>query len=54
LKDYDYSEQGAHFVTICAKNKECLFGEIVNGQIFRNDLGLMIEQGGQNYLENFR
>ena len=44
LKDYDYSEQGAYFVTICAKNRECLFGEIVNGQIFRNDLGLMIEQ----------
>jgi hypothetical protein len=24
LKDYDYSQQGAYFVTICAKNRECL------------------------------
>ncbi len=31
LKDYDYSENGAYFVTICAKNKEHIFGEIVSG-----------------------
>ena len=28
LKDYDYSQQGAYFVTICTKNRQCLFGEI--------------------------
>jgi REP element-mobilizing transposase RayT len=28
LKDYDYSQNGYYFVTICTKNKECLFGEI--------------------------
>jgi putative transposase len=44
LKDYDYSQEGAYFVTICAKNRECLFGEIVNGQIIPNDLGFMIQR----------
>ena len=29
LKDYDYSQSGAYFVTICTKNRECLFGEVV-------------------------
>ena len=29
LKDYDYSSNGAYFVTICTYNRECLFGEIV-------------------------
>jgi putative transposase len=44
LRDYDYSQQGAYFVTICTKNRECLFGEIVNGQLIPNAIGLMIQQ----------
>ncbi len=32
LKDYDYSQNGAYFLTICTHNRECLFGEIVVGQ----------------------
>jgi hypothetical protein len=32
LKEYDYSQSGAYFVTICTHNKECLFGEIVDGE----------------------
>ncbi|MCK9560057.1 MAG: transposase, partial [Candidatus Marinimicrobia bacterium] len=26
LKGYDYLQSGAYFVTICAHNRECLFG----------------------------
>ncbi len=29
LKDYDYSQNSAYFITICTHNRECLFGEIV-------------------------
>ncbi len=25
LKDYDYSRSGAYFITICTKDKECIF-----------------------------
>jgi REP element-mobilizing transposase RayT len=39
LKGYDYSANGAYFITICAKNQECLFGEIANGQILMSDEG---------------
>lgn len=39
---YDYSQDGAYFITICTDNKECLFGEIVNGQISLNDLGRIV------------
>lgn len=31
LKGYDYSQNGAYFITICAQNKECLFGRITVG-----------------------
>ncbi|MCL2370897.1 MAG: transposase [Firmicutes bacterium] len=29
LQDYDYSQNGAYFVTICTKDKQCIFGEVV-------------------------
>ncbi len=28
LKEYDYSQNGYYFVTICAKDRKCLFGTI--------------------------
>ncbi|TSC52107.1 MAG: transposase [Parcubacteria group bacterium LiPW_72] len=35
LQEYDYSMEGAYFVTICTKNKKMSLGYIVRGQ-FRN------------------
>ncbi len=43
LRDYDYSQAGKYFVTICAWQRECLFGEIVNGEMQLNDLGQTME-----------
>jgi REP element-mobilizing transposase RayT len=42
LKDYDYSQAGAYFVTICASQRECLFGGIVNGDMVLNDVGRIV------------
>lgn len=42
LKGYDYARTGAYFVTICAKNRECFFGEIMNGQMVLNDAGRLV------------
>ena len=28
LKNYDYNQNGAYFITICSKNKSKLFGEV--------------------------
>ena len=30
LKGYDYSQHGVYFITVCAQNRECFFGEIVD------------------------
>lgn len=43
LKGYDYSSEGAYFITICTQNMECLFGEIVEGNIVLNDIGRIVE-----------
>ena len=43
LKGYDYSRAGAYFVTICTHNKECLFCDVVNGNLALNDFGRMVD-----------
>lgn len=49
LKDFDYSSEGAYFITICTENRENLFGGIIVGadsisaQMKINDAGKMIE-----------
>jgi len=42
LQGYDYSQAGAYFVTLCIQNRECLFGEIANGEMRLNDAGRMV------------
>jgi REP element-mobilizing transposase RayT len=42
LKEYDYAQAGAYFVTICTQNRESLFGEIVGDEMHLNDAGEMI------------
>jgi REP element-mobilizing transposase RayT len=42
LPGYDYSQPGAYFVTICAYQRQCLFGEIVDGQIILNQYGAIV------------
>jgi len=42
LQGYDYSQVGAHFVTICTQDRSCLFGEAVDGEMRLNDAGLMV------------
>lgn len=42
LRGYDYSQNGAYFVTICTQNREHLLGEIKNGKMWLNDAGNMV------------
>jgi len=41
LKDYDYSQAGVYFVTICSQNRDCLFGEIVDDRMRLNKYGII-------------
>ena len=43
LKGYNYSQAGAYFVTICTRDRECVFGEIVDGRMVLNDAGRMVK-----------
>jgi hypothetical protein len=39
LKGYDYSREGAYFVTICTYNRAHLFGSVIDGVMRLNDYG---------------
>ena len=36
LKEYDYSEPGGYFITICTQDWKCLFGRVVAEQMRLN------------------
>jgi len=44
LRGYNYSQEGAYFVTICTQNRACLFGEIIQGKMVLNNAGQMIDK----------
>ena len=44
MKGYDYSSDGAYFVTICAREREALLGEVVDGVMLSNDVGRLVDE----------
>ena len=53
LRNYDYSQAGAYFVTICTHHRECLFGEITNRAMRLNDAGKIAAQCWQDIPVHF-
>jgi hypothetical protein len=39
LKGYDYTQPGAYYVTLCTKARQCLFGDVIKGEMRLNSLG---------------
>jgi len=44
LRNYDYSQAGGYFITICTYNREYLFGEIINQEMMLNYVGRIVEE----------
>lgn len=43
LKGYDYSQAGAYYITVCTQDRECLFGNVTDGQMQLSDAGRIIQ-----------
>ena len=43
LPDYDYSQPGAYFVTTVVWHRECLFGEVTDGEMKLNKVGEIVQ-----------
>lgn len=44
LQGYDYSQAGLYFITVCTHNRVPLFGEIVDGEMQFNELGIVVDE----------
>lgn len=53
LKHHDYTSHTAYFITICTHNRQHLFGEIQNGEMYFNLIGKMIDEMLFRLPENF-
>jgi len=53
LKEYNYTEPGFYFITICTQQRLCLFGKIIHGQMLLNKAGFLIEQIWQDLPHKF-
>jgi REP element-mobilizing transposase RayT len=53
LQNWDYTSAGAYFVTICVESRECVFGEIVDGEMRLNALGNIVAKYWQNLPQHF-
>jgi len=42
LEEYDYSQNGAYFITVCTQRKRNYFGTIDNGTLILNSAGKMV------------
>src|SRR5690242_8940341 len=49
LQGYDYSQNGAYYLTVCSYKRQCIFGKIINDdydtkRCERTELGKIIEK----------
>lgn len=42
LKNYDYSQTGMYFITVCSNNKENIFGNILGETMVLNEIGKIV------------
>ena len=53
LPNYDYTQEGAYFVTILTVNRDCLFGDVVQGEIRLNSIGNIVKDVWQSIPDHF-
>jgi len=53
LSDYDYSQEGAYFITICTHDRRALFGQVVDQEMALNAYGKVAGQYLQTIPEHF-
>lgn len=42
LREFDYGQAGAYFVTLCVRDRRCLFGSVKDGEISLSDDGRIV------------
>ena len=53
LRDWDYGRNASYFVTICTRNREKFFGEILDGEMHLSEMGHEAEKYWQEIPDLF-
>ena len=43
LRGFDYAQDGAYFVTVCVRNRECLLGQVTGGEMRLSEAGRIVQ-----------
>src|SRR5258708_3870279 len=54
LPGYDYSQAGAYYVTIVTQGRECLFGDVANGEMQLNATGKIVRWEWERLAQRFK
>ena len=53
MRGYDYSMAGAYFITVCAKNRECIFGAVSNGEMRLGEAGRIVTEAWEGLAKHY-
>jgi putative transposase len=53
LKGYDYTQPGVYFTTICVRDRECVLGDVVDGEMVLSDWGQVVAESWQWLAEQY-
>ncbi|MBU2044917.1 MAG: transposase [Candidatus Omnitrophica bacterium] len=53
LKEYDYSQSGYYYITICVNDRTESFGKVVDGKMLLNKTGTIVGECWENIADNF-
>lgn len=53
LKNYNYAQEGAYYVTVCAGDRACVFGDVRDGKMVLNGAGKMVADNWERLPERF-
>ncbi len=53
LAGWDYSHPGSYFITTCTKNRKHFFGEIIDGEMHLNEIGVIADNSWAEIPDHF-
>ena len=53
LKGYDYTQPGAYFITLATADRLCIFGDVMEGEMRLNDVGVMVDAQWRTLCDRF-